>query len=55
MKKTSVGLKEKQRELALFLLRLASGQEKNVKKGKNLRREIAQMLTLAREKELKQK
>ena len=44
-------IREKKRELAKFLANLAAGKEKNVKKGKNLKKEIAQMITIVKEKE----
>ena len=43
---------EKKTELTKLLSKKAASGEKNLKEGKNLRREIAQILTLAREKEL---
>ncbi len=48
-------IRVKKIELAKFLANLAAGKEKNVKKGKNLRKEIAQMLTIVREKEFSKK
>lgn len=56
MKKKNIGEKElvleKKKELALFVSEIVLQKEKNVKKGKLLRREIARMLTLLREKEI---
>lgn len=43
---------EKKRELALFMSEIVLQKEKNVKKGKLLRREISRMLTLVREKDI---
>lgn len=43
---------EKKRDLELLLLKASSGGEKNLKKGKNLKKEIAQILTLIKEKEI---
>jgi len=42
----------KRTDLAKTVPSLRSGKEKNLKKAKNLRREIAQILTLIREKEI---
>lgn len=42
----------KRTDLAQTVPSLGSGKEKNLKKAKNLRREIAQILTLIREKEI---
>lgn len=44
-KKEKETVRAKKIELAKFLANLAAGKEKNVKKGKILRKEIAQMLT----------
>jgi ribosomal protein L29 len=43
---------EKKLELVKIRLAMKVGKEKNLKKAKNLRREIAQILTIIREKEL---
>lgn len=43
---------EKKKELALFMSEIVLQKEKNVKKGMLLRKEIARMLTLLREKEI---
>jgi len=43
---------EKKRDLELLLVKVSSGGEKNLKKGKNLKKEIAQILTLIKEKEI---
>lgn len=51
-KKEKEVIRAKKIELAKFLANLAAGKEKNLKKGKNLRKEIAQMMTVVREKEL---
>ena len=45
----------KKHELLLFYAKIVSGGEKNLKKGRNIKRDIAQMLTLARQKELTKK
>ena len=45
-------LSEKLELLAKIKLDMVTGKEKNLKKVKNLRREIAQVFTLIREKEL---
>ncbi len=42
-----------QATLAEISVKIASSQEKNLKARKNLRRDLAQILTLAKEKELK--
>ena len=44
--------KESQLGLVQFTAKIKGGSEKNLKKAKNLRREIAQVLTIIREKEL---
>jgi len=46
---------EKKMELVKIKLAMKVGKEKNFKKAKNLRREIAQILTIIREKELTEK
>lgn len=43
---------EKKLELAKIEVKIHSSEEKNVKKASNLRREIAQILTMIQEKEL---
>lgn len=43
---------EKKKELALAYADLKAGKEKNLKKVKNLRHDIAQTLTVIREKEI---
>ncbi len=45
-------VKEKKDELKKAQIKLVSGKEKNLKKVKNLKTEIAQMLTLIRESQL---
>ena len=45
-------VKVKKAELAKLGPKVISGEEKNLKKAANLRREVAQMLTLIREKEI---
>jgi len=44
-------LKEKKAELAKLFVEIYGGKEKNIKKGRNLRREIAQYLTIIKERE----
>ncbi|MEK7188461.1 MAG: 50S ribosomal protein L29 [Patescibacteria group bacterium] len=43
---------EKKKEEELTLVRIYAGQEKNLKKAFLIRREIAQILTIIREKEI---
>jgi len=43
---------EKKKELAIFVSEIVLQKEKNVKKGMLLRREIARMLTLLRERDI---
>lgn len=43
---------DKRLELTKVMAEIKAGREKNLKKAKNLRREIARALTLIREKEL---
>lgn len=43
---------DKKLELEKVLLAISTGKEKNFKKGKNLRREIAQVLTILNQKKL---
>jgi len=45
-------LAEKRKGLDKIMAEMHTGNEKNLKKAKNLRREIAQMLTIIKEKEL---
>lgn len=56
MKKKKVDEKElvleKKKKLALFMSEIVLQKEKNVKKGRLLRREIARMLTLLRERDI---
>ena len=47
--------KDKKLEIAKVLVKIASGQEKNLKKAKNLRRELAQTLTIIKEMGIVQK
>ena len=54
-KEIANSLKEKKLELAKTKVKIASGEEKNIKKAKNLRREIAQLLTILKEKALMEK
>ncbi len=49
LKKSVMG---KKKELALFMSEIVLQKEKNVKKGKLLRMEIARMLTLVRERDI---
>ena len=46
-------LEKKRIEVLKTTLKIKAGEEKNVKKGKNLRIDIAQILTILKEKELK--
>ena len=43
---------QKKLELSESYAKIKAGQEKNLKKAKNLRRDVAQTLTIIREKEL---
>jgi ribosomal protein L29 len=45
-------LKEKKGELAKVEIDIKAGKEKNVKKGNNLKRDIARLLTIMREKKI---
>lgn len=45
-------LKDKKESLSKIVLDIKSGTEKNLKKGNNLRKEIAKILTLIKEKEI---
>ncbi len=46
---------KRKQEVIGLQAKVKAGQEKNLKKAKNLRREIAQILTLIREKEILEK
>ncbi len=48
-------IKEKKLELAKIRVKIASGEEKNVKKARNLRKDIAQLFTILKEKTLLEK
>ncbi len=48
-------LSKKRNELINTYAKIKAGQEKNLKKAKNMRRDIAQILTIIREKELLKK
>jgi ribosomal protein L29 len=48
-------LREKKSELAKKQMDIGSGKEKNLKAGMNIRRDIAKILTLVREKEILEK
>ena len=57
-KKTEELLKEvsvKKAELTKFTAKMFAGGEKNLKKGRNLKKEIAQILTVVREKAIIEK
>lgn len=43
---------EKRKELDISVIERTSGKEKNIKLSKNIRRDIAQLLTLIKEKEI---
>ncbi|MCH7729924.1 50S ribosomal protein L29 [Patescibacteria group bacterium] len=43
---------KRQVELSSFYAKIKAGQEKNLKRAKNARRDLAQILTLIRQKEL---
>lgn len=45
-------LTDKKKDLEKVLLDMVTGKEKNLKKGKNIRHEIARVLTLINEKKL---
>lgn len=47
-----ITLASKKEDLAIVRLGIVSGQEKNLKKAFNLRKEIAKILTVVREKEI---
>lgn len=44
---------EKRKETSVIYTKVKTGQEKNLKKVKGLKKEIAQILTIIREKEIK--
>ncbi len=44
---------EKRKETSVIYAKVKTGQEKNLKKVKGLKKEIAQILTIIREKEIK--
>lgn len=46
---------EKRKEYRLTFARIKAGKEKNLKKASNIRREIAQILTSIREKQIAEK
>lgn len=48
-------LVEKRDEVSKAQAEVYAGKQKNLKKSKNLRRDLAQMLTITREKELSKK
>ena len=48
-------LNEKRKSLGKILLDIKSGSEKNLKRGMNLKKEIAKILTLIKEKEILEK
>jgi len=48
-------LSKKRNELINTYAKIKAGQEKNLKKAKNIRRDVAQILTIIREKELLEK
>ncbi|MCK4588688.1 50S ribosomal protein L29 [Candidatus Woesebacteria bacterium] len=48
-------LSKKRNELINTYAKIKAGQEKNLKKAKNIRRDVAQILTIIREKELLKK
>lgn len=48
-------LKDKKTELIKVATEIAAGKEKNIKKARNKRKEIAKLLTLIREKQILQK
>lgn len=48
-------LSKKRNELINTYAKIKAGQEKNLKKAKNIKRDIAQILTIIREKELLEK
>ena len=48
-------LGDKKAELEKIMVNVSVGKEKNLKKAKNLRRDISQTLTIVREKEIRKK
>lgn len=48
-------LGEKKAELEKVMVNVPAGKEKNLKKANNLRRDISQILTIIREKEIRKK
>lgn len=48
-------LGEKKAELEKVMVNVPAGKEKNLKKANNLRRDISQILTIIREKEIREK
>ncbi len=52
IKELTKALKDKKGELAKLTQKIKSGSEKNLKKGKLLKKDIAQILTVIREKEI---
>lgn len=48
-------LGDKKAELEKIMVNVSVGKEKNLKKAKNLRRDISQILTIVREKEIRKK
>ncbi len=48
-------LGDKKAELEKIMVNVSVGKEKNLKKAKNLRRDISQILTIVQEKEIRQK
>jgi len=48
-------LGDKKAELEKVMVNVSVGKEKNLKKAKNLRRDISQILTIVREKEIRKK
>lgn len=48
-------LGDKKAELEKIMVNVSVGKEKNLKKAKNLRRDISQILTIMREKEIHKK
>lgn len=54
MKELEKVLNESQKQLGESSLKIVGAKEKNLKKVRNLRRDIAQILTIVREKELTQ-
>jgi len=46
---------EKKKEATMVYSKMKAGQEKNLKKGKNLKKDIAQIMTIIKERELSEK